>query len=361
MSQLDLEELRKCIDALDEKLQNCLIERIKLAEEVAKAKHAQESKPSFYRPEREAEVLRNALKRNQGSPVPDVFLTHFFRDIMSLSLSLQQPLKVAYLGPEGTYTQAAVIQHFGSSVEAVPVAEIEEVFREVEAGNVDYGMVPVENSTEGGVNQSLDMFIQSSLKICGEVELGIHHNLLSNAASLDQIQRVYAHQQALRQCRLWLDNRLPHVGRIALNSNAEAARRAAQEEGSAAIAGRTAADLYQLGIVCERIEDEPSNTTRFAVLGKRAVAPTGQDKTSLLLATPNKPGALYQLLTPLAQNQISMSRIESRPSRKTMWDYVFFIDIDGHIKDENVAAAVQIIREQSVMFKNLGSYPKAIA
>ena len=355
----NLATVRAQIDELDEKIQNLITQRAYLATEVAKAKYAQEAKPVFYRPEREAEVLRNVVARNQG-PLSNETLTRIFREIMSDCLALQQPLKIAFLGPAGTYSQAAVYKHFGHAAQNIPLQTIEEVFREVEARTVDYGVVPVENSTEGGVNQTLDCFINTPLKICGEIELPIHHHLLTTVDKIEQIQRIYSHQQSLAQCHHWLNNHLPQVERIAVNSNAEAARRALNEASTAAIAGSIAADIYQLRIIASRIEDNVNNTTRFAVLGQQETPPAGNDKTSLLLSTPNQPGALYDLLEPLAQNQVNLTRIESRPSRQGLWEYVFFVDIEGHIQDLPIVNALQKLAKNNCLIKHLGSYPGAI-
>jgi chorismate mutase/prephenate dehydratase len=355
----NLSDIRARIDQLDAQIQDHITQRACLADEVAKAKYAQEENPNFYRPEREAEILRNVIARNQG-PLSNDTLTHIFREIMSGSLALQKPLKIAFLGPAGTYSQAAVCKHFGQAEQNRPLQTIEEVFREVEAGTAHYGVVPVENSTEGGVNQTLDGFIKTPLKICSEIELPIHHHLLSRETELEQVKRIYAHQQSFAQCRSWLDNQLPTIERIAVNSNADAARRAVNETGAAAIAGQTAAEIYKLQIVASRIEDDVNNTTRFAVLGQQEVPPTGNDKTSLLLSSPNKPGALYHLLEPFAKNNVSMTRIESRPSRQGIWEYVFFVDIEGHIKDVPVANALQALENHTSLIKYLGSYPRAV-
>ncbi|MEN8218264.1 MAG: prephenate dehydratase [Pseudomonadota bacterium] len=352
----NLSDIRTRIDQLDLQVQDLITKRARLADQVARAKYAQEETPNFYRPEREAEILRNVIARNQG-PLSNDTLTLIFREIMSGCLALQKPLKVAFLGPAGTYTQAAVYKHFGQAAQNIPLQTIDEVFRDVEAGTANYGVVPVENSTEGGVNQTLDCFIKTPLKICSEIELPIHHHLLSRA---EQVKRIYAHQQSLAQCRGWLDNQLPTIERIAVNSNAEAARRAANESGAAAIAGQMAAEIYQLQIVASRIEDDVDNTTRFAVLGQQEVPPTGNDKTSLLLSSPNKPGALYHLLEPFAKNNVSMTRIESRPSRQGIWEYVFFVDIEGHIKESPVANALQVLENHTSLIKHLGSYPRAV-
>lgn len=354
-----LAAVRAQIDELDVKIQEFITQRAQLATAVARAKYAQEADPIFYRPEREAEVLQKVKARNQG-PLSDETLTRIFRDIMSECLALQKPLKVAFLGPSGTYSQAAVEKHFGHRTQLISLQTIDEVFREVQAGTANYGVVPVENSTEGGVNQTLDCFITTALKIVGEIELAIHHNLLSKTMTLETISTIYAHQQSFAQCRAWLDNQLPTVKRIAVNSNAEAARLAASDSKAAAIASQSAAEIYQLSIVASRIEDDLDNTTRFAVIGIQEVPATGKDKTSLLLSAPNQVGSLYQLLAPFVENGVNMTRIESRPSRKGVWDYVFFLDIEGHIQEMAVAKAITALKQCTSLVKHLGSYPKAV-
>ncbi|HEC18890.1 MAG TPA: prephenate dehydratase [Gammaproteobacteria bacterium] len=354
-----LDKIRQQIDALDEKLQALISERARLAQQVAEVKQARGDDAVFYRPAREAAVLREVLARNEG-PLPGEAMARLFREIMSACLALEQPLKVAFLGPEGTFTQAAALKHFGHAVDTVPLSAIDEVFREVRAGAVNYGVVPVENSTEGVVNHTLDMFMQSSLTICGEVDLRVHHHLLSRQQDRKKLQRIYSHQQSLAQCREWLDAHLPDVERVSVSSNAEAARRAAEEDNTAAIASDVAAELYGLEVLKANIEDNPDNITRFLIIGHQAVPPSGDDKTSLLISARNKPGALYQLLKPFAENDISMNRIESRPSRLTNWEYVFFIDINGHVEDEKVAQCLDTLREEAAMLKVLGSYPRAV-
>jgi chorismate mutase/prephenate dehydratase len=360
MNEERLQAIRQRIDTLDEQVQTLINERAALAQEVARVKIAAEGEAAvFYRPEREAQVLRMVLERNQG-PLSGEEMARLFREIMSACLALERPMRIAFLGPEGTFTQAAALKHFGHSVQTLPLAAIDEVFREVEAGSADYGVVPVENSTGGIVSHTLDTLINSSLKICGEVELRIHQHLMGRMTSLADVRCVYSHSQSLAQCREWLDAHLSGIERSDLSSNAEAARRAAAEEGAAAIAGEVAAELYGLSILARNIEDQPNNTTRFLVIGRKAVPPSGSDKTSLLVATRNKPGALYHLLAPLAQNGVSMTRIESRPSRQGMWEYVFFLDIDGHAQDGKVAAALRDLEAEASLFKILGSYPKAV-
>ena len=356
---LTLQSLRERIDALDAQIQELLNERARCAQQVAQAKIAQGEQSDFYRPEREAEVLRRVRERNRG-PLDDAEVTRLFREIMSACLALEKPLLIGYLGPEGTFTQAAALKHFGHAVQTRAQPAIDVVFREVEAGDCNYGVVPIENSTEGVVNHTLDMFLRSPLNICGEVSLRIELHLLSRETDVSAVQRVYAHQQALAQSREWLDANLPRAERIAVSSNGEAARRVGQEVGAAAVAGEAAAALYGLTPLASRIEDEPGNTTRFLVIGRQAVGRSGQDKTSLLVSVKNAPGALYRMLEPMARHGLSMTRIESRPSRRGIWDYVFFVDIEGHVEDEKVAAALQELEQHASLFKVLGSYPRAV-
>ncbi len=358
-SDKKLQSLRDRIDKLDQQIQALINERGEVAQEVARLKESTGKDTAFYRPEREAQVLRDILARNTG-PIPNEEMARLFREIMSVCLALEMPMTIGYLGPEGTFTQAAALKHFGHSVQTVPLGAIDDVFREVESGSAHYGVVPVENSTEGVINHTLDRFMSSSLKICGEVELRVHHNLMGNMKSSADITRVYSHQQSLAQCREWLDQNLSGIERVAVSSNAKAARIAKDEPGAAAIAGDIAASIYELGILHKNIEDWPDNTTRFLIIGRQETPASGSDKTSLLVSTMNKPGALHRLLNPLASNSISMSRIESRPSRMTMWDYVFFIDIEGHKDDSQVAKALAELEQEAAMLKVLGSYPKAV-
>jgi chorismate mutase/prephenate dehydratase len=357
--QDQLQQLRAQIDEVDTHLLDLISARARLAKAIAAAKGGEIEPGAYYRPEREAQVLRGISARNTG-PLTDEEIARLFREIMSACLALQQPLSVGFLGPEGTFTHAAALKHFGHSVRASAMGTIDDVFREVEAGECHYGVVPVENSIEGVVNHTLDMFMNSSLKICGEVEMRIHHHLLGKGEDLAAITRVYAHQQALAQCRRWLNNHLPKAEQMALSSNAEAARRAAGEAGTAAIAGDAAADIYTLNFIARNIEDAADNTTRFLIIGHQSTPPSGDDKTSLIFSTPNQPGALYNMLAAFADNGISMMRIESRPSRRGMWDYFFFVDIEGHIKDGDVAKALTDLKTRASMLKLLGSYPRAV-
>jgi chorismate mutase / prephenate dehydratase len=357
----DLADVRGRIDAVDASIQALINERAQLAQLVGISKTKGGRLVDFYRPEREAQVLRMAKARNKG-PLRNEEVLRLFREIMSACLAQQEPLKIAYLGPEGTFTQTAVLTHFGHSVRGLPLVSIEEVFHEVEAGNADFGVVPIENSSEGTVNITLDRFVSSPLKICGEVELRIHHCLMGKMSVLEDIKRVCSHTQALGQCRAWLDEHLPDAERVPVASNAEGARRARDERGTAAIAGDTAAEVYGLKLLAHQIEDRPDNTTRFFILGPKLFAPSGEDRTTLLVSTAHSdaPGALFRLLEPLAKNRVTMTRIESRPSRRGKWNYVFFIDIEGHAEDKRVAKALAALKQRASLFRVLGSYPRAV-
>lgn len=358
-SEKSLQDIREQIDTADAEILALLNKRAALAAEVAEVKKATGGDTLFYRPEREAQVLQRISDLNAG-PLSDEEVARLFREVMSACLALEMPMKVAYLGPEGTFTQAAALKHFGHSVCTVAVASIAEIFRDVDAGACDYGVVPIENSIEGVVNHTLDLLINSNLKICGEVDLRIHHYLMSKQESLQNIETVYGHQQALAQCRSWLDEFLPGVERIAVSSNAAGAQKAQTETRAAAIGAEASAELYELNILSRNIEDEPDNTTRFLVLGKRDTPASGNDKTSILFSTANKPGALHDMLSCFAGNNISLTRIESRPSRAGLWDYVFFADFEGHVEDETVADTLNRLESSASVVKVLGSYPKAV-
>lgn len=355
-----LDQLREQIDALDEQLQDLLNRRAELAHQVAEVKYAEDPNPVFYRPEREAQVLRRVKERNKG-PIDGEDMARLFREVMSICLALEQPMRVAFLGPEGTFTQQAAIKHFGHSARSVPLGAIDEVFREVEAGAVHFGVVPVENSTEGMVNHTLDSFMSSELKICGEVELRIHHHLLSGPYTRrDKVTRIYSHQQTLAQCRQWLDTHMPGVERVAVSSNAEAARRLKDEWNAMAIAGDMAAELYDLERAQINIEDRPDNTTRFLIIGRQDTPPSGRDKTSLLISGKNRPGLLSDLLMPFREKGINLTRLESRPSRIANWSYVFFIDCEGHKEDPALGEVLKTLETDGNTIKLLGSYPKAV-
>ncbi len=357
-----LSQLRAQIDGVDAKIHALLNERAGLARQVGVSKHADGHAVDFYRPEREAQVLRMARERNKG-PLRTEEILRLFREIMSACLAQEEPLKVGFLGPEGTFSQTATFKHFGHSVRALPLSSVDEVFHEVEAGLADFGVVPVENSTEGSVNHTLDQLLGSPLRICGEVELRIHQFLMGTMTSLAKIKRICSHPQSLAQCRGWLDEHLPDVQRVAVSSNAEGARRARDEEGTAAIAGETAAEIYGLKTLAVEIEDRDDNTTRFFVVGRKVFKPSGDDRTTILCSGlhTDESGALFRLLEPLAKHKVSMTRIESRPSRRKKWDYVFFLDIDGHADDPNVAKALAALKKRASLFRVLGSYPRAVS
>jgi len=354
-----LGDLREKIDELDTRILKLISDRARVAQQIARVKRDGDPNAVFYRPEREARVLRGILESNVG-PLNDEEMARLFREIMSACLALEEPLDIAFLGPEGTFTQEAALKHFGHSVKTTPLNSIDEVFREVESGATQYGVVPIENSTEGVVNHTLDMFLQSSLKISGEVELRIHHHLMCASHDMGSIRRVYSHQMSLAQCREWLDANLPQAERVSISSNAEAARRVAGEPEFAAIAGDAAAEKYNLKVLRSNIEDHPNNTTRFLIIGRPTVAPSGNDKTSVLVSARNKPGSLHGLLEPLSRHGVSMTRIESRPSHCVNWEYVFFLDMEGHAEEANVGAALEELKKEADLFTILGSYPRAV-
>lgn len=356
MADQNLLKFRDEIDALDAEVLALLSRRAECARAIGDIKQNQSVAVPFYRPEREKAVLERLMALNKG-PLPDKEVHRLFREIMSACLALEMPMDIAYLGPEGTYTQAAVLKQFGHSVNTLALRTIPEVFKSVQSENAHFGIVPIENSTEGVVTHTLDMLLKSDLKICGEILLRIQHNLLSNEADLSAVKIVYAHEQALAQCRNWLNRYLPHVDCQAVASNGHAAKMAAEKPASAAIAAQMASDLYGLGILAAGIEDEANNTTRFLVIGQQLLEATGEDKTSLVVSSNNHPGLLHQLLEPIARHGINMTRLESRPSRQGIWEYVFFIDIEGHQNDENVNSLLAEIKKLSSLFKVLGSYP----
>ena len=356
-SRLDV--IRARIDEIDRRLLELISERASLAAEVAEVKRSESGSVTFYRPEREAQIIRAVKEANKG-PLPGEEVARLFREIMAACLALEQRLDIAYLGPEGTFTQTAVHKHFGHSVSMRALPTIDQVFREVESGTCHYGVVPVENSIEGMINHTHDLLLTSPLRICGEIEVRIHHFLMSRAGKLEQVKRIYSHQQSLAQCRGWLDSHLAMVERVAVNSNAEAARVAGEQADAAAVAGEAAAEVYGLKLLARNIEDEPNNTTRFLVIGREDVPPSGNDKTSLILRTPNRPGALYRVLENFSNCGVSLTRIESRPSRQGMGDYIFFVDVEGHRQDASVAAALGELEAHASMVKVIGSYPRAV-
>lgn len=357
---LDLPTLRTRIDGIDQHIQQLIAERAQFANQVGKAKGKLAAAVDYYRPEREAQVLRRVVDRNDG-PLNDEVLVRLFREIMSACLAQQEPLKIGFLGPEGTHSQQAAFKHFGHSIHGLPLASIEEVFQEVEAGNADFGVVPVENSTQGTIQSTLDMFLTSKLKISGEVELRVHQHLLSRSGRIEDIERVYSHPQSFAQCKAWLREYLPKAEKIAVSSNAEAARRARNADDAAAIAGASAGNVYGLKNVAGPIEDRPDNTTRFLVIGRELFTPSGNDRTSLLIFIKDQPGALYNVLSPFAKRGLSMNRIESRPGHTGRWQYAFFVDIGGHVQEEAMREALEELQELAHEVKVLGSYPVAIA
>lgn len=363
-----LPNIRQQIDSIDEQIQQLINQRADCAKQVALIKRAEDpSIKSFYRPEREAQVLQMVMERQKSlkdgvhDGLAGETVARLFREIMSACLALESPLNIAFLGPNGTFTHTAALKHFGHAALTQPLATIDEVFREVEAQSVNYGVVPVENSSEGVVNHTLDCFMGSSLKIIGEVELRIHQNLLvAEGTQIKNISRIYSHQQSLAQCRKWIDAHFPKVERIAVSSNAEAARLVKGEWHSAAIAGETAAELYSLKKLHENIEDNPNNTTRFLIIGTEEYPASGDDKTSLIVAAHNEAGALYHILEPFYRHNISLTRIETRPSQNDIWSYVFFIDFEGHQQDPAVKTVLAEIQGRVRELRILGSYPKAV-
>ncbi|MUV14770.1 prephenate dehydratase [Noviluteimonas gilva] len=356
---LDLVAVRTQIDGIDRQIQALIAERAQFARQVGKAKGKLAAAVDYYRPEREAMVLRGVVDRNDG-PLADDVLVRLFREIMSACLAQQEPLKIGYLGPEGTFSQQAVQKHFGHSAKGLPLASVEEVFDEVAAGHADFGVVPVENSGQGTIQSTLDLFLTSPLKICGEVELRVHQYLLSRTGHIEDIERVYSHALSLAQCRAWLRQHVPDAEKLPVASNAEAARRARNADDAAAIAGENAAHVYGLKIVAGPIEDRPDNTTRFLVIGRSMFPPSGNDRTSLMVFVRNQPGALFRVLEPLSRRGVSMNRIESRPAHTGLWQYAFFIDVGGHVTEAPLSEALADLADFAENVTVLGSYPVAV-
>lgn len=355
----DLAAVREQIDGIDREIQTLIAERALWARQVGKAKGKLAAAVDYYRPEREAQVLRRVVDRNDG-PLSDEVLVRLFREIMSACLAQQEPLKIGYLGPEGTFSQQAVHKHFGHSARGIPLASVEEVFDEVASGTADFGVVPVENSGQGTIQSTLDLFLTSPLMICGEVELRVHQYLLSRTGRLDDVERVYSHGLSLAQCRNWLRQHLPNAEKTAVASNAEGVRRARNADDAAAIAGENAAHVYGMKVVAGPIEDRDDNTTRFLVIGRASFPPSGHDRTSLLVFIRDQPGALYKILEPLARAGISMNRIESRPAHGGLWQYAFFIDVAGHAEESPLKDALGEIDDFAGDVRVLGSYPVAV-
>jgi chorismate mutase/prephenate dehydratase len=356
MPKKELAGLRQKIDSLDDHILKLLNER---AEVVVNVGHLKEGASStFYVPSREQEIYARLIANNTG-PFPEEGVRRVFREIISASLNLEQPMKVAFLGPQATFTHLAAMQQFGFSAQLVPQRNISEVFEEVQRGRADYGVVPVENSTEGAVTHTLDMFVDSDLKINAEILLEISHDLLSRSGSLSDIRKVISHPQALGQCRSWLEANLPDVPQVDVSSTAQAAQMAAEDETAAAISSELSATLYGLQIVKKKIEDNANNFTRFLVVGSRNPAPCGHDKTSLMFSVKDEPGILHRMLEPFKHNNINLAKIESRPLKKKAWEYIFFLDLEGHIDQENVSKAVKELGEFCQFVKVLGSYSSA--
>ena len=357
MSDNKLTPLREKIDAIDAQILDLLNQRARVAEEVGHVK-AQTNAPVF-RPEREAQVLRAVAERNPG-PLHGADIQTIFREIMSACRALEKRVTVAYLGPAGTFSEQAVYRQFGHGVEALPCASIDAVFRAAEAGTADFGVVPVENSSEGAINRTLDLLLQTTLAISGEVSIQVHHSLMTASGSMQGVTKVYAHSQALAQCQVWLTQNFPQLERQAVASNGEAARLASEDPTIAAIAGEIAGQHYNLQVVNAHVQDDPHNRTRFAVIGRLRTTPSGVDHTSLVLSVPNKSGAVYNLLAPLAANGVSMTRFESRPARMGTWEYYFYVDVEGHVDDAKVAKALVELKQNAAFFKVLGSYPVSL-
>jgi chorismate mutase/prephenate dehydratase len=354
---MGLDEWRARIDDIDRQILDLLNQRAEIAVRVGEAKHAVGA--DVYVPEREHEVLER-LTRLNGGPLPASAVRDIWREILSASRGLQRPFRVAYLGPTATFTHLAAIRQFGAGAELVSARGIHEVFGEVEHARADLGVVPVENSTEGAVNHTLDCLIDSDLSICGEIQLEVQQFLLSRATELGGVKRVYSHPQALAQCRGWLDRHLSHAQAVEVASTAAAVEQALEDAAAAAIAGDLAGRMYGLPVLRERIEDVAQNVTRFLVIGRRAMGPTGRDKTSILLSIKDEVGALYRILEPLATARINLTKIESRPTRRRPWEYVFFVDFEGHQADETVQGVLAALRERCLFLKVLGSYPAAV-
>jgi len=353
----DIDQLRAQIDALDDELASLVQRRARLAQQIGGLKGGAPA----YRPEREAQILRRIAAAAHG-PLSAAALSAVFREVISACRGLEQAIRVAYLGPAGTFSEQAARRHFGAAVEGVPLPSIDEVFRRCESGEAQFAMVPVENSTEGVVGRTLDLLLATPLKICSEIELRVQQNLMAKDGDAASLARVYSHAQSLAQCNAWLNRHLPAAERVPVASNAEAAERASREPRAGAIAGESAAERFGLTLLARGIEDDPNNTTRFLVLGAQAPAPSGRDRTSLVMSAENKPGAVHALLSPLAQAGVSMTRIESRPARamrSSLWEYVFYIDLEGHQQDARVAAALEELRRKAPFLKVLGSYPAA--
>lgn len=350
---MNLSQLRKKIDELDDKLMALLNERMDLASEIGKLKNAEGK--AVYAPERESEIYQKIHSRAEGDVARDA-LKSIYREIMSASLALEKPLSIAYLGPEASFTHLASMSKFGSSVKYVPCSSINQVFTDVEQKRANYGVIPVENSIEGAVNHSLDMFVESELKICSEVLFSISHHLMSNSDK-KHIRRIYSIPQIFGQCRAWIESNLPHAELIETASSTAGAQKAQKEDGAAAIGSKLAATIYGLHVIAEDIQDYAQNTTRFLIVAEQTPPASKQDKTSIVVSIRDKVGALYEMLVPIKKYKINMTKIESRPSKKRAWDYFFFIDFMGHIEDPKIKKMLHEMESKVKYLKILGSYP----
>lgn len=353
---MDISDIRNRIDEIDAKLVEMINERARCAEEIGRLKNT--GAKSIFAPERERQVLAGVLRNNRG-PLSDKTMSAIFREVISACRALEKPITAAYLGPAGSYSHIASILKFGESTEFIPANTIPDVFSAVEHKEANYGVVPVENSTEGIVNHTLDMFLLSDLRICAEIYAPISHNLLSCGTELSQIKRVYSRPEAIAQCRNWLATHLPGVEILEVSSTAKGARMCEGYPTSAAVASSLAAKEYGLNIVAEGIEDNPHNKTRFLVVGYSRPEPSGKDKTSIVFSVPHKAGSLYHALTVFDQEHINLTMIESRPTKQMPWEYIFFVDCQGHEKDENIQAALKKLSEMALFTRVLGSYPEA--
>ncbi|MBT4183245.1 MAG: prephenate dehydratase [Nitrosomonadales bacterium] len=348
-----IDKLRKNIDEIDKRLLELISNRGMYAKEIGLLK----DDGIVYKPEREAQVISKLIKENKG-PLSNDSVTNIYKSIISNCRALEKKLTISFLGPSGTFSEEATIKHFGENVKSIPTNSIDEVFNNVQSSKVHYGVVPIENSTEGGISRTLDLLLMKDLKICGEITLPIHHCLISKSKDLKKIKSIYAHGQSLAQCHDWVANNLPNAEKITVLSNAEGAKIASKEKHSAAIASERAASIFKLNILQSHIEDEPNNTTRFLILSDQEIAPSGNDKTSIVVTTKNKPGAIVDLIQPFASRRVSLTKLESRPSKIGMWEYVFFIDVEGHKNNPKVKLSLADLEKKSSFMKFLGSYPK---
>jgi chorismate mutase/prephenate dehydratase len=352
-----VDALRKKIDHVDAKLLELLNERASLAKKIGQTKSLDGQ--DVFVPGREKEIFKRLSTLNAG-PLPENSVHSIYREILSASRSLEAPLTVAYFGPEATYTHMAARERFGSSANYVPMASIADVFQEVKQGRAGYGVVPIENSTEGVVTHTLDMLVEADVKICAEVVLKVHHYLLSRSGKAEDVREIVSHPQALAQCRRWIASKYPQARVAEAPSTAQAAQRAAQDPALAAVASGLAKELYGLEIVARNIEDQANNITRFLVIGGRPLKPSGEDKTSIVFSVRDEVGVLHRMLDPFARNRINLSKIESRPLKEKPWEYVFFLDLEGHIEEPRIQRAIKKLQKVCLFIKILGSYPAAV-